>query len=122
MRLTRALSLTALITVLLIAHALSANTRTIRVSIDTTKTREPISEYIYGQFIEHFGRCIYGGIWSEMLEDRKFFYPVTGEAPAWTMCAASVTISPRPMETCPESTMWTRVPLPRASLACVAEL
>ena len=38
----------------------------------------PISKYIYGQFIEHLGRCIYGGIWAEMLEDRKFYYPVTG--------------------------------------------
>jgi alpha-N-arabinofuranosidase len=55
------------------------------VNIDITKTREPISKYIYGQFIEHLGRCIYGGLWAEMLEDRKFFYPVTGEAPAWTM-------------------------------------
>jgi alpha-L-arabinofuranosidase len=56
------------------------------VNIDITQTGEPISKYIYGQFIEHLGRCIYGGIWAEMLEDRKFFYPVTGEAPAWTMC------------------------------------
>ena len=38
---------------------------------------------MYGQFIEHLGRCIYGGLWAEMLEDRKFYYPVTGEAPAW---------------------------------------
>ena len=45
----------------------------------------PISPYVYGQFIEHLGRCIYGGLWAEMLEDRKFFYPVTGEAPAWEM-------------------------------------
>ena len=85
MRLLRCVSLTALIAVLPIALAVPASTQTTRVSIDTTKTREPISKYIYGQFIEHFGRCIYGGMWSEMLEDRKFFYPVTGEAPAWTM-------------------------------------
>ncbi|NLN93677.1 MAG: cellulase family glycosylhydrolase [Candidatus Hydrogenedens sp.] len=39
---------------------------------------EPVSPYIYGQFIEHMGRCIYGGIWAEMLQDRKFFYPVDG--------------------------------------------
>jgi len=32
------------------------------VTIDTSKTGEPISKYIYGQFIEHLGRCIYGGI------------------------------------------------------------
>ncbi|MCG6921733.1 MAG: alpha-N-arabinofuranosidase [Acidobacteria bacterium] len=55
------------------------------VAIDATATREAISPYIYGQFIEHLGRCIYGGLWAEMLEDRKFFYPVTGEAPAWEM-------------------------------------
>ena len=47
-----------------------------KVTIDAGKTREPISKYIYGQFIEHLGRCIYGGIWAEMLEDRKFFDPV----------------------------------------------
>ena len=51
----------------------------ISVAIDTDKTGEPISKYIYGQFIEHLGRCIYGGIWAEMLEDRKFYYPVTDE-------------------------------------------
>jgi alpha-N-arabinofuranosidase len=55
------------------------------LTIDATATREPISPYVYGQFIEHLGRCIYGGLWAEMLEDRKFFYPVTGEMPAWEM-------------------------------------
>ena len=50
-----------------------------RVRIDAGITGEPISKYVYGQFIEHLGRCIQGGIWAEMLEDRKFFTPV-GEA------------------------------------------
>jgi alpha-L-arabinofuranosidase len=54
-----------------------------KLAIDLGKTRPPISKYVYGQFIEHLGRCIYGGLWAEMLEDRKFFYPVDGEAPAW---------------------------------------
>lgn len=53
------------------------------VKIDFEKTRPPISKYIYGQFIEHLGRCIYGGIWAEMLEDRKFFYPITAEFNPW---------------------------------------
>ncbi|MBN2243659.1 MAG: alpha-N-arabinofuranosidase [Acidobacteria bacterium] len=57
----------------------------VAVRIDALKTAEPISPYVYGQFIEHLGRCIYGGLWAEMLEDRKFYYPVTGEAPAWEM-------------------------------------
>lgn len=51
------------------------------VTVDVTKEREPISPYIYGQFIEHLGRCIYGGIWAEMLEDRKFYYPIEGKEP-----------------------------------------
>ena len=43
---------------------------------------DPISPYLYSQFIEHLGRCIQGGIWAEMLEDRKFFFPVgTRESP-----------------------------------------
>jgi alpha-N-arabinofuranosidase len=53
------------------------------VTIDTGKTGEPISKYIYGQFIEHLGRCIYGGIWAEMLEDRKFYYPITYDFNPW---------------------------------------
>jgi alpha-N-arabinofuranosidase len=46
------------------------------VSLDAASTGEPISPYVYGQFIEHQGRCIYGGIWAEMLQDRKFYYPL----------------------------------------------
>ncbi|MDO4550685.1 MAG: alpha-L-arabinofuranosidase C-terminal domain-containing protein [Planctomycetia bacterium] len=45
---------------------------------------EAISPLIYGQFIEHLGRCIYGGIWAEMLEDRKFFYSVGTPDSPWT--------------------------------------
>jgi len=54
-----------------------AGSQTHAVTIDAGKTGEPISKFIYGQFIEHLGRCIYGGIWAEMLEDRKFYFPIT---------------------------------------------
>jgi alpha-L-arabinofuranosidase len=50
---------------------------------ETESTAGPISPYVYGQFIEHLGRCIYGGIWAEMLEDRKFYYPVTDNYAPW---------------------------------------
>jgi alpha-N-arabinofuranosidase len=53
------------------------------VTIHTDRQRAPISKYIYGQFIEHLGRCIYGGLWAEMLEDRKFYYPVTDTYQPW---------------------------------------
>jgi DUF1680 family protein/alpha-L-arabinofuranosidase len=58
---------------------LSGKKTELAVTIDAGKTGEPISKYIYGQFIEHLGRCIYGGIWAEMLEDRKFYYPITAK-------------------------------------------
>src|SRR6478736_10151237 len=51
----------------------------IHVTIDAAKTGPPINPFIYGQFIEHLGRCIYGGIWAEMLEDRKFYFPITAK-------------------------------------------
>ena len=52
-------------------------TTQIKVTIDAGKSGERINPFIYGQFIEHLGRCIYGGIWAEMLEDRKFYFPIT---------------------------------------------
>jgi alpha-N-arabinofuranosidase len=54
-----------------------------QITVDAAKTREPLSKYIYGQFIEHLGRCIYGGIWAEMLEDRKFFLDVGAAGSPW---------------------------------------
>lgn len=49
----------------------------LEVDLDLKETGEPINPFIYGQFIEHLGRCVYGGIWAEMLEDRKFYFEVT---------------------------------------------
>ncbi len=59
------------------SRPVTAASQTHAVTIDASKTGEPISKFIYGQFIEHLGRCIYGGIWAEMLEDRKFYFPIT---------------------------------------------
>jgi alpha-L-arabinofuranosidase len=53
------------------------------VIIDASKTGAPIEKYIYGQFTEHLGRCIYGGLWAEMLDDRKFYHPVKYEFNPW---------------------------------------
>jgi len=63
-----------------------------QVTIDATQTGEAISPYIYGQFIEHLGRCIYGGIWAEMLEDRKFHFPVPAEGDIWRMTRAQARV------------------------------
>ena len=88
MKLLRFMAL-ALIVVPSLALATSASYAQDRVdvSIDANAKGEPISPFIYGQFIEHLGRCIYGGIWSEMLQDRKFY-----DAPAmhpWELVGAT---------------------------------
>ena len=44
--------------------------------IDAAKEGAPISPYLYGQFVEHAGNLIYTTLWCEMLDDRKFFFPV----------------------------------------------
>ena len=55
------------------------------VTVDAAQPGPPISKYIYGQFTEHLGRCIYGGIWAEMLEDRKFYFPVPAPGNIWRL-------------------------------------
>jgi alpha-L-arabinofuranosidase len=63
------------------------------VKIDIAQTKEPMSEYIYGQFIEHLGKCIYGGIWAEMLEDRKFWYAPGERDSPWRVTGRNTAIS-----------------------------
>ena len=70
-----------LMVVLALPCALSSQTRSVNATIDTAKTGAPISKNIYGQFLEHGGDIVNTGVWSEMLVDRKFFYPVTAGAP-----------------------------------------
>lgn len=55
------------------------------VTVDLADRKEPMSKYIYGQFIEHLGRCIYGGIWAEVLEDRKFWYAPGEKDSPWNI-------------------------------------
>lgn len=52
------------------------------VKIDAGQTAEPVSKYEYGMFIEHIGQLIYRSLWAEMLDDRKFWFPITSEEPA----------------------------------------
>jgi alpha-L-arabinofuranosidase len=66
----------------LFSTLLSAQTKTISATIDVSKTGPPISKNIYGQFLEHIGGIVNNGIWAEMLDDRKFFYPITSHPPA----------------------------------------
>lgn len=42
------------------------------ITVEASTVVGQIDRNIYGHFIEHLGRCIYGGIWAEMLYNRKF--------------------------------------------------
>jgi alpha-N-arabinofuranosidase len=70
-----------LVFLLALPSAATGQTRVVSATIDTAKTGAPISKYIYGQFLEHGGDIVNTGVWSEMLVDRKFFYPVAASAP-----------------------------------------
>ena len=54
----------------------------LKVTIDTQQTAEPVSKYEFGMFIEHIGPLIYRSLWSEMLDDRKFYFPITSKETA----------------------------------------
>lgn len=49
----------------------------LKVTIDTQHTADPVSKYIFGGFIEHIGTTIYRSLWAELLDDRKFYFPIS---------------------------------------------
>jgi alpha-N-arabinofuranosidase len=51
----------------------------LKVNINAQQTARPVSPYEYGMFIEHIGSLIYRSLWSEMLDDRKFYFPIKPE-------------------------------------------
>jgi alpha-N-arabinofuranosidase len=71
-----------LLFVLLLSITASAQNQSVTATIDTSKTGPPISKLIYGQFLEHIGGIVNNNIWAEMLDDRKFYYPITWHPPA----------------------------------------
>ena len=51
------------------------------VNVDARQTADPISKYIFGSFIEHIGNTIYRSMWAELLDDRKFYFPISSKDP-----------------------------------------
>jgi alpha-L-arabinofuranosidase len=51
------------------------------VTIDTQQSADPVSKYLFGSFIEHIGTLIYRSIWAELLDDRKFYFPISSKNP-----------------------------------------
>jgi alpha-L-arabinofuranosidase len=67
------------LTALVCSGVVRADTRTIAVMVDASKTGAPISKYVYGQFLEHLGGIVNDNFWAEMLDDRKFYFPITSQ-------------------------------------------
>lgn len=70
----------------------------VKVYLDPKRAmEEEISPYIYGTFIEHIESCIYNGLWSEIIIDRKFYTPVGEDVSQWVISKGAVreeTINP----------------------------
>lgn len=66
-----------LLTVILLCQLLTAKlpAQNARIKIDLDRTIGVVDKNIYGNFVEHLGRCVYGGIFDEgsKLSDDKGF-------------------------------------------------
>jgi len=50
-------------------------------SINTSQTSDAVTKYEFGQFIEHIAKTMYTNLWAEMIDDRKFFFPIAAKEP-----------------------------------------
>jgi alpha-N-arabinofuranosidase len=78
-RLLAALAASLLASTLLAANATA---QSITATIDAGARGAPISPLIYGMFIEHGGSLLEQGFRAELLDDRKFYFPIGQKAPA----------------------------------------
>ena len=72
--------LAATVGLILAGPALAAAPPTVKVTIDGAQRAKPVTKYEYGMFIEPIGGLVARTLWAEMLDDRKFYYPVVPEA------------------------------------------
>lgn len=59
-----------------LGSAVQGQAQQVRVTIDGGQRSAPVSPYEYGMFIEPIGSLVARTLWAEMLDDRKFYYPV----------------------------------------------
>jgi alpha-N-arabinofuranosidase len=57
----------------------AAEPANVALTIDGSKRSDAVTPYAYGMFIEPIGGLVARSLWAEMLDDRKFFYPVVAE-------------------------------------------
>ncbi|HJV40392.1 alpha-L-arabinofuranosidase C-terminal domain-containing protein [Caulobacter sp.] len=64
----------------MIAASAGVAAEPVRVTIDGSQRAAAVTKYEYGMFIEPIGGLVARTLWAEMLDDRKFYYPVVPEA------------------------------------------
>ena len=52
----------------------------VTVTIDGSRRSDPVTRYEYGMFIEPIGNLVARSLWAEMLDDRKFYFPIVSES------------------------------------------
>src|SRR3954468_14877801 len=60
----------------------SAAPARLAATVNIQQTKDPVSKYEYGMFIEHIRDTMYRSLWAEMLDDRKFSAPIVSVDPA----------------------------------------
>lgn len=60
----------------IIAPAFADTPAPVVARIDAARRAAPVTRYEYGMFIEPIGGLVARTLWAEMLDDRKFYYPV----------------------------------------------
>lgn len=61
----QATAMRVLLALLAVGASLSGQSPTARIKIDTDRTIGEVHPHLFGNFAEHLGRCIYGGIYEE---------------------------------------------------------
>lgn len=70
-----------LLSIVVLVPRVHAQQEAIEAVVIASDTHAFISPYLYGQFLEHAGDLVNDGLWAEMLDDRKFYYPVVETEP-----------------------------------------
>jgi alpha-N-arabinofuranosidase len=61
-------------------HAAVAHSVPVQVTINGAARADPVTRYEYGMFIEPIGNLVARTLWAEMLDDRKFYFPVVPQS------------------------------------------
>jgi len=76
----RATVIAAFLVVVGAADPGGARAQQVTAVIDASRRSDPVTPYAYGMFIEPIGGLVARTLWAEMLDDRKFYYPVIPES------------------------------------------